>query len=123
MDDDVGAVDELLDLTDVANVAAQLLHRALELGVVERHDVEGPHLVAVRKQAPREMQAEEARAARDCPQHQGSACLVVGCLGREHQAMQDAGSPHSRSYGATEDAAARSVIAGQAPTDEVRRAT
>src|SRR5204863_6684173 len=36
-------------------------------------------------------------------------------LGREYQAMQGRGSAHSSAMGATEDAAARRVIAGQGP--------
>src|SRR5439155_23378086 len=49
--------------------AADLLDRPLELRVVERRDVERPHLVAVREQAPREMEAEEPGAAGDRDEH------------------------------------------------------
>ena len=69
MDDDFGAVDELPDAVRVADVATQLFDRTLELGVVEGHDVEGAHLVAVGQQPSSQMQAEEARAAGDRPPH------------------------------------------------------
>jgi hypothetical protein len=48
---------------------AQLLHGALELGVVERHDVERAHLVPSASSRRAEVQAEEARAAGDGPEH------------------------------------------------------
>src|SRR5204863_7787405 len=41
-------------------------------------------------------------------------------LGREYQAMQGRGSAHSSAMGATEDAAARRVIAGQGPGERCR---
>ena len=59
----------------------QLLDRRLEPGVVERREVERAHLVAVRDEPPRQVQAEEARAARDRPQHgrtYPSACPGAG---------------------------------------------
>jgi hypothetical protein len=60
--DHVRARDEVSDAVPVADVAAQLLDRPLELRVVERDDVEGAHVVPVGEQAPRQMKAEEARA-------------------------------------------------------------
>ena len=69
MDDDVGTGDELAHPVAIADVAAQLLHGALELGIVERHDVERADLMAVCEQPSRQVQAEEARASRDSPEH------------------------------------------------------
>ena len=46
-----------------------LLDPSLERRVVERREVERPHGVTVGDEAPCEMQAEEARAARDRDQH------------------------------------------------------
>src|SRR5439155_27331664 len=45
---------------------------------------------------------------------------VARFLGREYQAMQGRGSAHSSAMGATEDAAARRVIAGQGPGERCR---
>src|SRR5436305_2102384 len=51
----------------VADVASLLVHRALELGVVQRHDVQRADLVTLGEQPPREVQAEKARTAGDRP--------------------------------------------------------
>ena len=51
------------------DVAVELLDPSLERRVVERSEVERPHGVTVGDEAPCEMQAEEARAARDRDQH------------------------------------------------------
>ena len=67
--DHVGARHELADAVAVANVAAQLLDGALELGVVQRDDVEGSHVMPVGEQPSSEVQAEKARAAGDRPEH------------------------------------------------------
>src|SRR5439155_20833133 len=45
---------------------------------------------------------------------------VARFLGREYQAMQGRGSAHAEAMGATEDAAARRVIAGQGPGERCR---
>ena len=63
MDEHVGAVDERARVARRANVAAQLLDRRSSSGVVERREVERPHLVPVGDEPPREVQAEKARAA------------------------------------------------------------
>ena len=59
----VRASDEPGRVAPVADVAAQLLDRALELGLVERGRVERAHGVAVGQQPAGEVQAEKARAA------------------------------------------------------------
>ena len=63
MHDDVGARDELAHALAVADVAAELLDRLLEGGVVERRHVDRADVVAVGEQPPGEVQAEEACAA------------------------------------------------------------
>ncbi len=78
MDDDVGAVDEPAHGVGVANVAAELLDGTLELGVVERRHVERANGVAVCEQPPREVQAEETRAAGDRVQHRTYASWPTG---------------------------------------------
>jgi hypothetical protein len=55
MNDHVGAVHELADAVAVADVAAQLVDGAFELGVVERDDVEGSHVVPVCEQPSRKV--------------------------------------------------------------------
>src|SRR2546423_1389787 len=81
VNDDIGAGDERADLIRVANVAAELLDRLLELGIVERHNVQRPDLVPVGEQPPREVQAEEARAAGDGKEHYGRAVRAGGRAG------------------------------------------
>ena len=63
MNEHISAVDEPRRGTRVAHVATQLLHRALELGIVERAEVEGAHFVPVGDEPSREVQAEKARPA------------------------------------------------------------
>ena len=48
-----------------ADVAAHLLDAALELGVLERRDIERAHGAAVGEHAPGEVEAEEAGTAGD----------------------------------------------------------
>ena len=69
MDEDVGAGDEAAGVRSEPHVAAQFLDAALQHRVVERGEVERPHVVAVGDQAACEMQAEEARAAGDRDPH------------------------------------------------------
>jgi hypothetical protein len=69
VDDDFRSRYELPHPLGVADVPAQLADRVLELRVVERSDVERADVVPVCEQAPRKMQAEEARPAGDGPQH------------------------------------------------------
>ena len=64
---DVGALDERGARRRRAHVAVQLVDAALELLVVERREVERPHLVPVGHEPPREVQAEEARPRRRSP--------------------------------------------------------
>ena len=71
MDEHVGALGQPRGRGRVAHVAAQLLDRALELGVVERREVERAHLVPVGQQPAREMEPEEAGPAGDRPAHRG----------------------------------------------------
>ena len=63
VDEHVGAVDQARRRARVPHVAAQLLDRALELGVVQRGQVERAHVVPVRHEPAREMQAQKARTA------------------------------------------------------------
>ena len=56
-----------------ADVAAQLLHRSARARLVERREVERPHLVAVGEQPPREVQAEEPGPSGDRPAHRQEA--------------------------------------------------
>ena len=65
--DDVSAGAEPARPFGVADVASLLVHRALELGVVQRHDVQRADLVTLGEQPPREVQAEKARTAGDRP--------------------------------------------------------
>ena len=71
--DDVGARDEPANRVEIADVAAKLVDRAFEPGVVERRHVERAHVVAVGEKPSREVQAEESRAAGDCVQHRAYA--------------------------------------------------
>jgi hypothetical protein len=67
--DDVRAGDQRAHGSQVTDIRSPLVDGALELGVVERNDVEGAHVMTVGKEPPREVQAEEARAARNRPEH------------------------------------------------------
>ena len=69
MDEHVGATGEAAGVGRQTDVAVKLLDPSLERCVVERSKVEGAHGVTVGDEAPREMQAEKARAARDRDQH------------------------------------------------------
>jgi hypothetical protein len=69
VDEDICAVAQPCHGDRVADVAAQLLDRALELRVVEGRHVERPHVVTFPEEPPGEVEAEEARAARDRPPH------------------------------------------------------
>jgi anti-sigma B factor antagonist len=69
VDDDVSAGDEFARPRRVANVAPKLFHSALQLGVVQSDNVERPDLVSVGEQPSREVESEEARAARDGVPH------------------------------------------------------
>ena len=59
----------LRDAVAIADVAAQLLDGALELGVVQWDDVERPYVMPVGEQPSSKVQAEKARAAGDGPEH------------------------------------------------------
>ena len=83
VDEHVGAVDETGGGGRVADVAAQLLGPALQLLVVERREVERAHVVALGEQTPREVQAEEARAAGDRPSHAPRLAARGRCLQRD----------------------------------------
>ena len=69
MNEDVCARRERGRVPSDANVAAQLLDRALELGLVERREVERAHLVPVGEQPPREVQPEKPGPSGDRPAH------------------------------------------------------
>jgi len=69
VNEDVGPRDQGAGVGRQADVASELLDTSLELRVVERREVERPHGVAVGDEAPRKMQAEEARAAGDRDEH------------------------------------------------------
>jgi hypothetical protein len=69
MHEHVGAFDKATHVGRQADVAVDLLELSLERRVVERREVERPHGMTVGDEAPCEMQAEEARAARDRDQH------------------------------------------------------
>jgi hypothetical protein len=55
MHEHVGALDELPRRPRLAHVAAQLLDGSLQLGLVERRDVERPHVVPVGEQPTRQV--------------------------------------------------------------------
>jgi hypothetical protein len=57
MDDDLGARDKPAHRGLIADVSTQLIDGALELGVVERKEIECPHPFAVGEQPPRKVQA------------------------------------------------------------------
>ncbi len=78
MHDHVGPVHEAGHGGGVAHVPSQLFDVRLELLVVERREIEGPHLVAVRDEPPGEVETEEARAAGDGPPHQSHATTSEG---------------------------------------------
>ena len=69
MDEHVGAAGEAAGVGRQTDVAVKLLDPSLERCVVERNEVEGAYGVTVGDEAPRKMQAEKARPARDCDQH------------------------------------------------------
>ena len=71
MHHDVRLSHEPANVAAVADVASELLDRALELGVVERHDVECPDVVTVGEEPPREVKPQKPGAAGDRPQHRG----------------------------------------------------
>src|SRR6266511_808170 len=81
MDDHVGARDQLADALSISHVASELLDRTLELDVVQRHHVQRAHGVPLGEQPSREVQAEEARAAGDRPEHQLLTLLAAGGAG------------------------------------------
>ena len=70
MDEHVGAVREPARIRLDPDVTPELLDAALEPGVVERREVEDPHVVTVGDEAPGEMQAEKACAAGDRDEHE-----------------------------------------------------
>ena len=78
MDEHVGAVHEPRRIGGIADVAAQFLDRALELGVIERSDVERADLAAVPSETAGEVQTEEARAAGDRPAHELETTRTAG---------------------------------------------
>jgi hypothetical protein len=61
--------DEAARCRRVAHVAAVLIDVRLELGFVERREVERADSVSLGKEPPREMEAEEAGTAGDRPEH------------------------------------------------------
>ena len=65
MDDDVGSRNERAYVVLRANVPTHLLDAALQLGVVERGDIERAHGASVREDAAGEMETEEARTTGD----------------------------------------------------------
>ena len=69
MDDDVGAARETPGGRGVADVSTNLLDHLLELGRVERSDVERANLVSGCEEPSREVQPEESRASGDRPEH------------------------------------------------------
>ena len=69
MDEHVGAADEATCVGGEPHVAVELLDPPVELGIVERREIEDAHLVPVADQASGEVQAEEARAAGDRDEH------------------------------------------------------
>jgi hypothetical protein len=69
MHEHVGAGDEAARLGRQADVTVDLFDAALERRIVQRREVERAHGMAVGDEAPCEVQAEEARAARDRDQH------------------------------------------------------
>src|SRR5207244_11881449 len=80
VDDDVGPGAELARACRVADVAAELLDRPFELGIVEPREVERPHVVPLGEQPPGQVQPEEARAAAARPEHQRwTLAALVGC--------------------------------------------
>ena len=85
VNEDVGPRDQGAGVGRQADVASELLDTSLELRVVERREVERPHGVAVGDEAPREMQAEEARAAGDRDEH-GAENQRPGVDGRARRA-------------------------------------
>jgi hypothetical protein len=69
MDENVRARDEPAGVGREPDVARELFDPPFELRVVEGGEVERADGVAVSEETPREMQAEEARAAGDRDQH------------------------------------------------------
>ncbi len=69
MDEHVGAGHQAPCIRREPDVAAELLHVALQRGVVERREIEGAHRMPVGDEASGEMQAEKARAAGDRDEH------------------------------------------------------
>ena len=70
MDEHVGAGGKLPAGARVANVAAKLLDRALELRVVQRRHVERAHADTLGREATGEMEPEEAGPAGDRDEHE-----------------------------------------------------
>ena len=69
VDEHVGTRDEPPSVRGQPDVAAQLLDPTLEARILERHEVERPHVVPVGDEPTREMQAEEAGPAGDRHEH------------------------------------------------------
>ncbi len=69
MDEHVGSGRQPPCIRREPDVAAKLLHVALQGRVLERCEIEGAHRMPVGDEASGEMQAEKARAAGDRDEH------------------------------------------------------
>jgi hypothetical protein len=74
---------ELADAVAIANVPAQLVDRALELGVIQRDDVESSYVMPVGEQPSSKVQAEKTRAAGYGPEHYLGTLLAAGGVGAD----------------------------------------
>src|SRR5581483_4273281 len=103
----LGAVDERAGALLVADVAAQLLDPGLQLVVVEGGHVQGAHAVPVGEQPPRQVQAEEACAARDRDPHARATAWLPPASGRGGGAELTRSAAASRTASATDDSPSR----------------
>ena len=69
VDEHVGVRDQPTRVGGVPDVAAELLDPIVETRVLERHEIERPHVVPVRDEPTSEMQAEEPGPAGDRHEH------------------------------------------------------
>src|SRR4029079_3428707 len=77
VDEDVGFLHETRRVGRVAHVAAKLLDRPLELGLVQGREIERADVVPAGEQPPCEMEPEKGGSAGDRPAHRGRTLRAV----------------------------------------------